>query len=174
MTTDTIVDNGYETPIAEEPGLDELHQTALDPEEAKKGRRDSQLKAGWWATVPQVTWNKRTTDKMPDAQGNPRTFFSGRVPIMHAQDGDEGRVEIVFSHQRRNATNRETGEELPKPDRMYQTYLQLYRVYEQVHKVPPTNLGELIGFLSDFPFEVRLIQTSGLDNMVVGYRPVKD
>ncbi len=148
-----------ETTTLDDATMEDLHNIPLDHEADAKAARDSQYPAGWYTTLPPVDMGvlRKTEDGRP--------YFIARLVLVNEKDGSEARVEVFFSHVRKNKDD-------GTPDRMTQTYLQLKEVYRDATGAAPATLGELLDYLANYGFRVRL--TKGrTSNFVAGFAKAK-
>jgi len=150
----------------EEPELtlDDLFQSTIDEEETKAAERELLLPVGTYTTVPPFS---PTVGK--DKTGRPQVRLWGTVQL-----GDvTGKIGFRLSWVRRNAVDFETGAETDKPDRSYKNYIMAAKAFRAAYGQDPSNVGELITYLRDFPIRLRIIQTSDGENMPVTISAVR-
>jgi len=147
----------------EELSIDDLYSSSLDQEEFEKVRSSTLLKKGTWTTDPPFvpTIKRDKTNRLI-------VRFWGKVVL-----GDEkGMIGFRYSPEARNAVNRETGEDLKKPDRATKNYVMAVKAYEAANGKKLENQGELVAYLRDYPVRLRIDEFNG-ENMVMSISAVR-
>ena len=165
--------------ILNHDALWEQTYTSEDRESLKKVAADSLLASGKYLKASAVVTRQSTIKRGDKEIARPNARV--QVHIVDAKDPEQKRGVQFFgvSPVRMNQTDRETGADTGKPDRMSQLYQQAYQAFKKVAGRDPESPAEVLDYLENQPYFVRVIQVGTGDNatgepgnMVVGISPV--
>jgi len=144
--------------------IDALFDKEIDPAAEEKARLGSQPKAGWYSTLPGTVeykvavWEAR--DGMPE---RPMATVWGRVNI--PEDASEARFRMTMSPR--------FVEDQKKPgvaDFYHRSYLEAGTAFAEAHKRTHKTPRELLDWLRDDTFQVRLVPGKDGEPRVFGVR----
>ena len=162
---------------------DDLWQRTYTPEDresVKKVAADSLLPSGKYLKTGTAVIKMQTTFKQGD-RDVPRPNARVQVYIADVKDPEQKRGVQFFgvSPVRFNTLDFETKADTGKPDRQSQLYQQAYNAFKKVAGRDPETPGEVLDFLENQPYTIRVIQVGTGDNakgepgnMVVGISPI--
>lgn len=133
--------------------LDQLHSESLDHESDKQAAKDLLVPEGSYISQPEVKITVVEDEESPSADGKPRkvALLSGRMT--NRESGADERLSFRLSWQRRDDPRKEG-----KPDSAHKRYLEAKKVFKDVNGEEPKTVGELLSYLANYPFGVRMGQ----------------
>lgn len=152
--------------VEAELSIDDLFGEQVDAEAVKQAERELLLKAGTWTTLPPVG-----VKVYKDKTGRRMASFFAKIKLEGEKNGAIG---FRASPDRRNAIDFHTKVETDKPDRAFKNYLMASRAFRVAHQRDAESAAEVFNFVRDYETRLRIMQTEGLENMVVaisGIRP---
>ena len=139
----------------------DIFDTRLDNEQAKSEEKKLLLGEGWYTTEPPVTFTPKVTE-----QGRRvGRFFATVHPN---KGGDPGKIGFGVSPDVRY----KEGEE--KADFGYRMFLAARKAYVAATGAEPEKESDVMRYLTEYPTQVRVIQTEDNENLVVSIRAVRE
>ena len=154
--------------------------TPEDRESVKKVAADSLLASGKYLKIGTAVVTKQSTFKRNNVEiTRPNARVQAHIADLKDSEQKRGVQFFGVSPVRFNQLDRETGADTGKPDRLSQMYQQAYQAFKKVAGRDPESPSEVLDFLENQPYTIRVIQVGTGDNatgepgnMVVGLSPL--
>ena len=140
----------------------DIFDTPLDNEQAKAEEKKLLLPAGWYTTELPTTFTPKTND-----EGRRFGRFFATV-VNNKQQDVRGKIGFGLSPDVRY----KDGED--KADFSYRMFLAARKAFIAATGAEPQSASEVMRYLTEYPVQLRVIQTPDNENMVVAVQAVKE